>query len=284
MSDALHRLSEWVNSTSIDFGGSSGNRGNIIEKPGVFTLPVNFSSGKTGKNSEPELTSITGSENVPVRNQTLKSLDITGITALTAKNNDVGRARENTVPEPPAWPDEPGFYYARRELDRWYEEQRDRGTGLDQDPLVRDLIQRLAGPGLSPYTIRDLAHWYEEEANRRRLGTMIDQDSLDRDLRRLLAERGVFPEFISTEFERVMQVVFPGTTPNPKPQPDPHEERTGALGDAVVVNPSVRDVLRYGDCCPRCGAARWWNASDAPGWRCVTCNPPPIPFVRQVRT
>ena len=83
-----------------------------------------------------------------------------------------------------------------------------------------------------------------------------------------------------------MKVVFPGSAPNPKPQPDPHEEPIAALGDmaGTVANPSVRDVLRYGDRCSLCGAARWWNASDAPGWHCMTCNPPPIPFVRQVRT
>jgi hypothetical protein len=103
---------------------------------------------------------------------------------------------------------------------------------------VRDLLQRLAEPGLSPYTIRDLAHWYEEEANRRRVGINIDQDALDRNLRRLLAERGVFPEFIAVEFERVMKVVFPGSAPNPKPRPNPHEGRIAALGDAAeVVNP-----------------------------------------------
>jgi hypothetical protein len=68
----------------------------------------------------------------------------------------------------------------------------------------------LEEPGLSPYTIRDLASWYEEEANRRRFGINIDQDALDRDLRRLLAERGVFPEFIAVEFEHVMRVVFGG--------------------------------------------------------------------------
>jgi hypothetical protein len=122
-------------------------------------------------------------------------------------------ARPAAAPEPPIQPDEPGLsLYSIRELDRWYEEQRNRRTGLDQAPLVRDLLQRLAEPGLSPYTIRDLANWWEEEANRRRVGTIIDQDALDRDLCRILAERGVFPEFIAVEFERVMLVVFPGTT------------------------------------------------------------------------
>jgi hypothetical protein len=37
-----------------------------------------------------------------------------------------------------------------------------------------------------------------------RVGSYLDQDALDDDLRRILAERGVLPEFISTEFERVM--------------------------------------------------------------------------------
>ena len=45
--------------------------------------------------------------------------------------------------------------------------------------------------GLSPYTIHELANWYEENANRRRVGVNMGQDALDRDLRRLLAERGV---------------------------------------------------------------------------------------------
>ena len=66
-------------------------------------------------------------------------------------------------------------------------------------------------PGLSLYTIRELASWYEEEGDRRRVGLDLDQAALDRDLRRRLAELGVFPEFIEIEFERVMQVVFPGS-------------------------------------------------------------------------
>src|SRR5262245_37514946 len=65
---------------------------------------------------------------------------------------------------------------------------------------------------ISLFRIRDLASWYEDEANRRRLGSsIINQDALDRDLRLRLAEHGVFPEFIPTEFERVMQIVFPGS-------------------------------------------------------------------------
>jgi hypothetical protein len=74
-------------------------------------------------------------------------------------------------------------------------------------------MDRLAEPGLSPYEIRDLANWYEEGGNRRRPDSGLDQKVLGRDLRRLLAERGVFPEFIAVEFERVMQVVFPGSRP-----------------------------------------------------------------------
>ena len=109
-----------------------------------------------------------------------------------------------------------------------------------------------SAPGLSPYTIRDLANWYEEEANRRRIGINVDQDALDRDLRRVLAERGAFPEFIAVEFERVTQVVFPGSARNPEPRPETHEERIAALGDVAgtVVDPAARDVLRCGDCCP----------------------------------
>ena len=34
-----------------------------------------------------------------------------------------------------------------------------------------------------------------------------------------LAELGVFPEFIATEFERVMQVVFPGSQPMKERRP-----------------------------------------------------------------
>jgi hypothetical protein len=237
MSDALRRLSEWGNSTSIDFGGKNGNSGNVPEKPGGFVLPVDFSSGKTGKNLDLDLTGLTASRNAPVRIKALKSLDITGLTALAAENNKAGSgnpARPAAVPKPPAWLNE---------------------------------------PGLDPYMIRDFANWYEEEANRRRVFTIIDQDALDRDLRRLLAERGVFPEFIAVEFERVMQVVFPGSVPNPRPRrSDPHEERIAA---GTAAGSPARDVLRYGDCCSTCGAARWWNASDAPGWHCMTCDPPP---------
>jgi hypothetical protein len=64
-------------------------------------------------------------------------------------------------------------------------------------------------PGLSPYTIRELASWYEEEGDRRRVGLDLDQAALDGALRQILAERGVFREFIEIEFERVMEAVFP---------------------------------------------------------------------------
>lgn len=62
--------------------------------------------------------------------------------------------------------------------------------------------------GLSRYTIRDLARWYVEEADRRRNGIVLDQHALDRDLRKLIADRGVFTEYIMIEFERVMEIVF----------------------------------------------------------------------------
>jgi hypothetical protein len=68
-------------------------------------------------------------------------------------------------------------------------------------------------PGLSSYTIRELASWCVEEAARRvddpdlaAVGTL--QNVVDVALRRRLAELGVSPEFIGVEFERVMQVVF----------------------------------------------------------------------------
>ena len=68
--------------------------------------------------------------------------------------------------------------------------------------------------GLSPFTIRDLVRWYEEEGDRRHRDGGVDQDALDRDLRHKLAEEyGVLPEFIAVEFERVMQAVFPGSKP-----------------------------------------------------------------------
>jgi hypothetical protein len=131
------------------------------------------------------------------------------VTTVTARNDKGGEATGFSArPGPPTQPTEPERLYSIRELDRWYEGQRDHRSGLDQDPLVRDLLQRLAEPGLSPYTIRDLAHWCEAEAGRRGPSTMIDQDAIERDLRHLIAERGVFPEFIALEFDRVMQIVF----------------------------------------------------------------------------
>jgi len=68
-------------------------------------------------------------------------------------------------------------------------------------------------PGLRPYRIRELAIWYIEEAARRlhdpnlaAVGAL--QDAIDGDLRQRLTELGVSPEFMATEFERVMQVAF----------------------------------------------------------------------------
>jgi hypothetical protein len=94
--------------------------------------------------------------------------------------------------------------------------------GGNARPAASEPPTRPEEPGLSPYTIRELAHWYEEEGNRRRLGSGLDQELLDRDLRRVLAERGVFPEFIEIEFERVMQVVF--AVPSDAPWPDKRKE------------------------------------------------------------
>jgi hypothetical protein len=68
-------------------------------------------------------------------------------------------------------------------------------------------------PGLSPYTIRDLANGYIEEAARRRDDSDLAAvgalgKALDGRLRQRLAELGVSPEFIEVEMERVMQTVF----------------------------------------------------------------------------
>ena len=63
-------------------------------------------------------------------------------------------------------------------------------------------------PGLSQRTISELAEDYTETTYRlNQEGADIDSASLDADLRRRLAEQ-VFPEFVETEFERVMAEVF----------------------------------------------------------------------------
>jgi hypothetical protein len=144
----------------------------------------------------------------------------------------------------------------RGEVSLWHQGCADRYVAALADPPVKvpegppDPLDEHGAPhpaaprpangveNLSPYTIREWANWYNEEGARRRVGLDLDQDALDRDLRRLLAERGVLPEFISTEFERVMKVVF--SSPDPKPRPDPHEEHIEAAGDAggPVANPA----------------------------------------------
>jgi hypothetical protein len=80
-------------------------------------------------------------------------------------------------------------------------------------PLAAHTTSTNSEQNLSPYTIRELAVWYIEEADRRRddpdlaaVGAL--QNAVDSVLRQRLAELGVFPEFIGVEFERVMQVVF----------------------------------------------------------------------------
>jgi hypothetical protein len=78
----------------------------------------------------------------------------------------------------------------------------------DVEPVAVPSAKDGEAPGLSPVAIRELARWYEEEGNRRRYGGELDQGALDRDLRQFLAERGVLPDFVSVEFERVMQAVF----------------------------------------------------------------------------
>jgi hypothetical protein len=66
------------------------------------------------------------------------------------------------------------------------------------------------GLGLRPYLIRQLANWYLEKFEQVRMapGT-AQQEALDAELRAVLADdHGVPPEFITTEFERVMVLVF----------------------------------------------------------------------------
>jgi putative DNA primase/helicase len=63
-------------------------------------------------------------------------------------------------------------------------------------------------PGLSQRTITELAEAYAEAAySQNQEGTDIDSRTLDADLRRRLAEM-VLPEFVETEFTRVMEQVF----------------------------------------------------------------------------
>jgi hypothetical protein len=61
-------------------------------------------------------------------------------------------------------------------------------------------------PGLSPRDLQALVRRYLEQADAQ--GDGLDQAALDADLRQALRER-VLPEHVETEFERVMQVVFP---------------------------------------------------------------------------
>ena len=61
-------------------------------------------------------------------------------------------------------------------------------------------------PSLSPRDLQALVRRYLEQADAQ--GDGLDQAALDADLRQALRER-VLPEHVETEFERVMQVVFP---------------------------------------------------------------------------
>jgi hypothetical protein len=106
-----------------------------------------------------------------VTDKALKSLDVTNVINVTAKNNDGPESATRT--ETPA----PGTH-------------------------------RNGEPGLSASTIGQLAHWFYEEGDRRRNGLDLDRNGLDRDLRRRLAKLGVPPECIPVEFERVMVDVF----------------------------------------------------------------------------
>ena len=159
--------------------GTAGTLDTAQRNLGLF-VPKTLAQTGTVVGTAPILSAVPTSENALGTAKASKSLDVPGVPAVPPENAKGGNAARSAAV--PTQPDEPGLsLYSLRELDRWYEEHRNRRTGLDQDPLVRDLLHRLAEPGLCPYTIRDLAHWYEEEANRRRVGFNIDQDALDRD-------------------------------------------------------------------------------------------------------
>ena len=169
-SDALRRLAARFSSIITISGGYSGYSGYSSEKSEFLCTQSARANGYSGYSCDPAVPAVPGSENVLGTDKASKSLDVPGVPAVPAENDKgANAARPAAEPEPPTRPDE------------W---------------------------GLSRYTIRDLACWYEEEGNRRRVGLELDQDALDRDLRHRLAELGVFPEFIAVEFERVMQAVF----------------------------------------------------------------------------
>jgi len=64
--------------------------------------------------------------------------------------------------------------------------------------------------GLSEAEIRLHAEWYIDQSYRLRVDPIepFDQSELDHLLRLRLETAGVYPEFIRTEFERVMVEVF----------------------------------------------------------------------------
>jgi hypothetical protein len=61
---------------------------------------------------------------------------------------------------------------------------------------------------LTQHEVNELAHWFFEDGDQRRIGLDLDRDALDRDLRSLIARYGVPPQAIATEFERIMVAVF----------------------------------------------------------------------------
>ena len=62
-------------------------------------------------------------------------------------------------------------------------------------------------PGLSGRTVEAYAEWYSDCAHRDQRGGGLDTDRLDAELRQKLAER-VLPEYVETEFKRVIEAVF----------------------------------------------------------------------------
>ena len=235
MSEALRGLSEWITTTtSIDLSGKGGNGGKSAEKPSPLPNHQISPSGNGGKDDADCLTTLTSPESAVVSEKPPKTRDLTTLTILTTQNDGKGRCATSETGEAVAadlaWLSPSARTAFIASPDSTVEVRHRQTDGQWSPPLIERLppfeprrAPSLAkddvepeppnGWGLSRYTIRDLAIWYEEEANRRRNGIELDQKALDRDLRARVRSIGVFPEFVAVEFERVMRVVFAVPTP-----------------------------------------------------------------------
>jgi hypothetical protein len=90
MSDALRRLSEWINSDSFDFCGHSGHSGHSVEKSDFSRDHDDPAGGHAGHSPDPVVTTVTNPEDALVTAKALKSLDVTGVTVVTAENDENG--------------------------------------------------------------------------------------------------------------------------------------------------------------------------------------------------